>query len=242
MRCETAREALSARIDGEPEPVPPETTDRHLTTCAGCRSYYANAQRLRRRMTVRSAPDVPDLTEVLLDRIPAPTGERWGTRIALALVAIAQLTLSAAQLFGVATGMPGMSGAMVGHLSHETTAWNAAIGLGLLWAALRPRAAIGQLPVLSGFVLVLAALSTADVVSGAVTAGRLASHGLVLAGLALLFVVRRRHTAGDGHPGTADSLRPGEHVDAGSSAAEPAAERHRPQRRRRRPTGHRRAA
>ncbi|MGA9869586.1 MAG: zf-HC2 domain-containing protein [Rhodococcus sp. (in: high G+C Gram-positive bacteria)] len=35
--CPLAREALSARIDGEREPVPTHRTDEHLATCTDCR-------------------------------------------------------------------------------------------------------------------------------------------------------------------------------------------------------------
>ena len=171
-------------------------------------------------MTVRAAPPVPDLTHVILDRIPAPTGERWGVRIALGLVAIAQLGLSAAQLLGVATGMGAVSGAaMLGHLTHESTAWNLAVGVGLLWAAVRPRSAAGQLPVLTGFVVVLTALSIADFVAHDVTLGRLASHVFVLAGLVLLFIVVRQHRDGDGRPGTGDALTPGAAIASESDIA-----------------------
>jgi predicted anti-sigma-YlaC factor YlaD len=202
------REALSARLDGEPEPVSPELVDRHLESCAGCRSWRARADTLRRRMVVREAPAVPDLSEAILDRIPAPSGERWPARIALAVVAIAQSTLSTAQLLGVATGMGAMPDpVMVGHLAHESAAWNLAIGAGLLWAALRPRSAAGQLPMLTGFVLVLAVLSVDDLAGHAVTAGRLLTHGFVLLGLMLLFVVWRQHRD-SGRPGTGDAIAP----------------------------------
>jgi predicted anti-sigma-YlaC factor YlaD len=186
---------LSARLDGEAEPVAAEVVDRHLSTCPECRSWFARAQAARRMMTVRAAPPVPDLTETILERIPAPTGLKWPARIALGLVAIAQLTLSVAQLLGVATGMGAMAdtGSMAEHLTHESSAWNLAVGIGLLWAAMRTKAAAGQLPLLTGFVLVLTILSADDLVGHDVTAARLLSHGLVVVGLALLYVVYRQN-------------------------------------------------
>ncbi|WP_236796326.1 zf-HC2 domain-containing protein [Amycolatopsis sp. GM8] len=220
MRCETFREALSARIDGEPEPVDPATVDRHLESCADCRAWYSGAQDLRRWMTVRAAPAMPDLTGVILERIPAPTGERWPVRIGLGIVALAQLALSVAQLLGAATGMDAMSGAsMLEHLTHESTAWNIAVGIGLLWAALRPRAAAGQLPVMTGFVLVLTGLSIADLLGHAVSLGRLASHVFVVIGLALLFVVRHQHRD-DRLPGAGDALTPGRRVEPSGSTSD----------------------
>jgi predicted anti-sigma-YlaC factor YlaD len=243
VRCETFREALSARLDGEEEPLEPGVVDRHLTTCAPCRTWYARAGTLRRLLTVRAAPPVPDLTEVVLDRIPAPTGERWGARVALGLAAIGQLALAMAQLLGVATGMDARSGvAMLGHLSHESTAWNLAVGAGLFWAAVRPRSAAGQLPVLTGFVVVLTGLSLADLARHDVTAGRLVSHVFVLAGLVLLFVVVRQHRDGGGRPRIGDALNPGTDTGDGTEISCPANETRPKQRRWQRPARRRHAA
>ncbi|MEA5363600.1 zf-HC2 domain-containing protein [Amycolatopsis sp., V23-08] len=187
MRCEECREGLSARLDGETEPGPPGAIDRHLDGCAACREWFTGAQRLRRAMLLRQAPAVPDLTASILERTPAPAGEGWGLRIALAVVAIAQLGPAFAQLLGMTHD------AMPGHLSHESGAWNLSVGIGLLTAALRPRLAGGQLPLLTGFVGVLFALSAGDLATGRVTVARVATHVLVVLGLALLYAVHRGH-------------------------------------------------
>ncbi|WP_037321623.1 zf-HC2 domain-containing protein [Amycolatopsis orientalis] len=194
MKCETCREALSARLDGETEPAPPEAVDRHVTGCTACRSWLARAERLHRTILLRPAPPVPDLTAVILERTPAPPRDGWPARIALAMVAIAQLGLAFAQLLGVEDHAAGHGAeSLVGHLSHESSAWNLAVGVGLGWAAVRTKAAAGQLPALTGFVALLLALSAGDLVAGQVTAGRVLTHGLVVAGLVLLFVVNRQH-------------------------------------------------
>ncbi len=193
MKCEDCREALSARLDGETEPAPPEAVDRHVTGCAACRSWFARAERLHRSLLLRTAPPVPDLTDVILERTPAPPGEGWAARIALALVAIAQLALAFAQLMGVDEHPVHDATSLVGHLAHESSAWNLAVGVGLGWAAVRTKSAAGQLPALTGFVALLLALSAGDLVSGKVTAGRVLTHGLVVLGLVLLFVVHRQH-------------------------------------------------
>lgn len=228
MRCEECREGLSARLDGESEPA---GVDRHLTGCAACQDWLARAERLRRALLLRPAPAVPDLTEVILERTPAPAGEGWGLRIALGVVAVAQLALAFAQLLGEDAGH-----AMSGHLTHESSAWNLAVGVGLLAATLRPKTASGQLPLLTGFVAVLLALSAGDLVSGQVTVGRVATHALVVLGLVLLFAVHRQHR-GRHAPlpaATADSTSTGS-----SPAADPAsAPRPRPRSSRRQAHGH----
>ena len=41
--CAVAREALSARLDGEREPVPVARVDQHLAACRQCRTWYTDA-------------------------------------------------------------------------------------------------------------------------------------------------------------------------------------------------------
>ncbi len=202
MNCDTAREALSARIDGESEPVPSAAVDEHLAGCSSCSSWYEAATDLRRSMLVRPAPVVPDLAEVILARLPAPRPPRGHPiiRFMLAGVAVVQTGLALAQLFGVAAGMANQDSVfMMGHMSHESAAWNVAIGIGLAWAALRTRAAAAQLPMLTVFVAVLAVASVIDVMHGQVTAGRLLSHIPVVIGVVLLWLVRRARP-GEGRP------------------------------------------
>lgn len=195
--CQTCREAVSARIDGEPEPVPTEDTDRHLRECAACRSWQARAIEVTRAVRVREATPTPDLTASILAAAPAPISTRgWWSRLALGVVAIAQLTLGLAQVLGMDTTTPHTDhnpGALAGHLFNESTAWNLAIGIGLFWAVFRTRAATGLIPVLAGFVLVLVGFSTHDLITGAAPASRIAGHGLLVAGLVLLVVVQRQH-------------------------------------------------
>jgi predicted anti-sigma-YlaC factor YlaD len=244
VRCEVSREALSARFDGEPEPVSPVAVDRHLAACPACRSWFARAERLHRSIQVRPAPPVPDLTSVILERTPAPAGDGWPARLGLAAVAVAQLTLALARLLGIAADRHTHgAGSALGHLAHESEAWNLAIGIGLLWAALRTKAASGQLPVLTGFVVVLTVLSVTDLATGAVTAGRLAPHGLLVVGLVLLLVVQRQRREGD-HPhplgqgeGAFDDARSGP-AGVADRAGQGSADRPR----RRRPAGRRQAA
>ncbi|GAA4884933.1 zf-HC2 domain-containing protein [Saccharopolyspora cebuensis] len=193
MDCSTFREALSARLDGETGPVPDEALDRHLLRCPDCRAWDERITGLRRGMLVREAPPVPDLTE----RITAAARPKRGRllRGALGVVAVAQSGLGIAQLLGAA----GVHGAHSTHLSNESAAWNLAIGIGLLWAALRPRAAGGQLPAFAGFTLIIGAVSAADLLGGHVTAGRVFSHVLVAIGVGLLIAVHRR-LGRDPHP------------------------------------------
>jgi predicted anti-sigma-YlaC factor YlaD len=231
--CDTCREAVSARSDGEAEPVPVEQTDAHLASCADCRRWQEDAAALTRGLRVRPAAEVPDLAAAVLAAAPptrraARVARGWWWRTGLAGIGVAQLTLGMAQVFGVNTaddhtahpaGVP-----VSAHLFNESTAWNLALGLGMLWAALRPRAASGLLPVVAAFVAVLVPFSVNDLLTGAVALSRITSHAFLLLGLLLLAVVHRAHRApGDGAPTTArpdgprldtdDAADPGQHDD-----------------------------
>lgn len=191
MNCDVAREALSARIDGEREPVPAPRVDEHVASCAGCRDWYSRAveqtQQLRRlvgRSQVVAAPPPRD-------RTPARTRLRaWATaagpRWALGVVGALQIGLAAAQGFGADLGMP-----THGHLLHESTAWTAALGVAMVVAALRPAAAAGLAAVLAVFSVVLTGFAVGDLVSGAVGVSRLLTHLPVLVGTALALLVWR---------------------------------------------------
>ncbi|WP_197523112.1 zf-HC2 domain-containing protein [Actinokineospora pegani] len=194
MDCLTCREALSARLDGEAEPVEQARTDDHLAECQSCRGWQARAARSARLLRVRPVPRVPDLTARILDEAPLPARiPGLVPRTLLGLVAVAQLGLALAQIFGTGPSSHGEHGGgpLSLHLFNESTAWNLALGIGFYWAAWRPRGASGLLPVLTGFVVVLLGYSAHDLITGAAPLSRVLGHALVLAGWLLLIILRR---------------------------------------------------
>ncbi|WP_254896930.1 zf-HC2 domain-containing protein [Amycolatopsis sp. Hca4] len=238
MDCAELRESLSARIDGERPPLPDDVLDRHLAGCPDCRAWQERAAALRRLTVVREAPPVPDLTARILDGAPVPRPQRWGVRVALALVALVQSGLGLAELLGADVGHVGHAGhggfAAAVHLGNESAAWNVAVGIGLLWAALRPATAAGLLPALGGFVVVLGITSGVDLTTGEVAPDRVASHALVVAGLALLFAVRRQHKRRPAPRSAGRLPLPGDDVTGTAGGSSPEAAEP-PQRRRFRP-------
>lgn len=208
MDCDVAREALSARIDGEREPVPGPRVDEHLATCEQCRDWYARAvdqTQLLRRLAGRSqvqavaAPTAP-ARRSLIPGLTA-TWRRW----ALGIVGAIQLALAVAQGFGADVGTSAGHHAMMGgHLLNESTAWSAALGAVMIGAALRPAAAAGLAGVLSVFTVVLAIYVISDAISGAVTVDRMMSHVPVLLGTMLALLVWR-DTRNPGPQGSADA-------------------------------------
>ncbi len=95
MDCESCREALSARVDGEAEHDDGDLVEVHLTTCAACRAWQTQAGRLTRAIRVRPVMATPDLTAVILAAAgqgatarAAARGDTW--RRPLVLVASVQ--------------------------------------------------------------------------------------------------------------------------------------------------------
>lgn len=222
-------------MDGETEPVPPEATDEHLHGCADCRAWHERAAELSRSLRVRAAIDVPDLSAMIMANAPVPV-RGWGPRLALGGVAVAQLALALAQVFGVGSTVAHGGG---GHLFNESTAWNLALGVGLFWAVFQRRAVAGLIPVLSGFIAMLLVYSAYDLVAGVVPVSRVVGHGLLLAGLVLLVVIHRRH--GDPTPsdGVAGDTLFGTTATPDAPATPESTPGHRPPLR---PAGHHRAA
>lgn len=220
--CLTCREAVSARLDGEDEPVPAEQTDEHLASCLACRSWQVRVTERSRLLRVRQAPEVPDLSAAILDVAVPPSSTRgWWARIALIAVAAGQLSLALSQMLGVGAphGAEHSGVAVATHFFNESTAWNVALGVGLLWAAFRTRVTSGLIPVLGGFVLLLGIYSASDLVAGTAPASRVIGHGLLLLGLGLLVVINRWYNEPAPHPGQSlDDTR--DDLPGGPSAAE----------------------
>lgn len=199
MRCDTIREALSARLDGEDPGLDTEVLDVHLGTCVACRAWVGELTALHRLVRVREAEPVPDLTAAILAAVPAldpgPTAARWraepvnSARWALFTVALTQLVLA-----GPALLLGEDPGATV-HVARELGAFDVALAVGLLVAAWQPARAWGLLPLVASLALVLGGTAILDVLQGRAGSLGEAHHLLDLAGVAFLWRV-----AHDEHP------------------------------------------
>lgn len=193
-----AREALSARIDGEREPVPAARVDEHLDRCADCRSWLermsVQADSLR-RLAQRPAVVQPRLRR----RAAGLRSVRGGwPRWALLGVGMIQIVVGMAQAFGVNLGLAhGHGMASAGHLLNESTAWSVTLGVVMIGAAAWPSAAAGLAGVLSVFVAVLTGYVVADAAAGAVTLTRVLTHLPLVLG-AVLAILLWRSTTGPG--------------------------------------------
>jgi predicted anti-sigma-YlaC factor YlaD len=249
MECGACREALSARLDGEPEPVPAAEVDEHLAGCEDCQAWYTDAVVLTRRVRVREVTPTPDLVAaVMAEAHPQPRRRPWA-RIALAGIGLVQLLLAVAQLFGTQVHAHNGGEVLTGHLINEGAAWNLALGLAMLAAAWQTGRAVGLLPAVAVFVLALVVFSLVDLMTSGVPGSRLLSHIPLVAGLALLYLVHRQDKQDrDPAPASRGSAGDEERTAGEPRADEPKAEQTgdnrqaRPNRPWLRPAGHRRAA
>jgi RNA polymerase sigma-70 factor (ECF subfamily) len=203
MRCEAAREALSARLDGERPQVPAQQVDAHLESCRGCRAWLIGAAVQTRRLASIESGEGPDLVQKIMASFDQQSPayhrsmrwlrvryRRWG----LIAVGLFQVAIAAAQISGIDFGMVSshMHGAMSGeHLMHESTAWLLALGLAMVAAGVWPITAIGVAAITGVYSVALLSYVVVDAFAGAVTATRIASHMPLLLGLVFALLVAR---------------------------------------------------
>ncbi len=193
MDCDVAREALSARLDGEREPVPTARVDEHLSGCAECRTWFdqVSEQATALRKLVHSRPVIASLGPIGTAQSRRHSSMSW-QRWVLLLAGGAQVALAIVQGLGVGVGLS-HSHSLGGHhhLLNESTSWSLAIGVVMVGAALRPRAAAGLAGVLAVFVGALTVYITVDGLSGAVTLVRVLTHLPVVLGAIFSLLVWR---------------------------------------------------
>jgi RNA polymerase sigma-70 factor, ECF subfamily len=216
MRCEVAREALSARLDGERPQVLTQQVDAHLESCRGCRSWLIGAAVQTRRLAKVQPGDGPDLVAKIMASIDEQSSghqpwmrwlrshyRRWG----LIGVGLFQVAIAAAQISGIDFGMVSahMHGAMSGeHLMHESTAWLLALGLAMVAAGIWPASASGVAAITGVYSVALLGYVIVDALAGEVTATRIASHMPLLLGLAFALLVTRERV-GSRRPRASDT-------------------------------------
>lgn len=211
MECELAREAVSANLDGERPPVEYADVERHLATCAVCRTWAAAAHRVTRRARLDPVGAVPDhaarITAVVLaDRRPA----RWyaAARAGLGVLAALQVMLFALRM---ALGEHGPAA----HAFHELDTFDLALAAGFLTAALRPSRAAGMLVLVGVAALGLLVTAGIDMAGGRTVVLNEAPHLFAAVGWLLLLGLARMHRH-ERPPGPAAWPRrpPARHVEA----------------------------
>jgi predicted anti-sigma-YlaC factor YlaD len=188
MDCTDARTAISARLDGEDLSAAAPSLDAHLRTCADCRAFQAATESVHRRLRLRPAEPVPDLSASIVAALgPSPDDVRVsGLRAGLAAVAVVQILIALpALVFGDDAGVPA-------HTARHLGSFAVALGIGFLVAAWRPDRVGGVLPLTAALVLCLLLTSGVDVASSRTDAlDELGGHATELVGLGLLWLLAR---------------------------------------------------
>ncbi|MGF1599886.1 MAG: zf-HC2 domain-containing protein [Acidimicrobiales bacterium] len=180
MDCDDARTSISARVDGELPSALDDVLDHHLAGCPACRGWENRAFALRRSLLMRHDPHPPDLADRVLASLSVPhagTGEwvRYGLGVVAATIAALHLPL----LLGLGAGAD--------HDARHIGTFGVALGVGLLWAALRPERAIGLIPLAAALAAATLVGAAVDVGASRATVAAESTHLLELVGLALLW-------------------------------------------------------
>lgn len=187
MECDLAREVLSADLDGESDALTTRTARRHIESCASCRAWVAGVEQLQRRIRVRAAESVPDLSKSILERShPARPGRGEWIRYVLAVVALTQLVVALPWLF-----LANDVNASV-HESRHIGAMSVALALGLLYTAKNPTRAYGILPITAALAFTMLSSALVDVLRNETPFLGEAIHALELLGFLLVWLLAGR--------------------------------------------------
>lgn len=185
MNCDVAREACSARLDGEPVEVDEQALQAHLEECAACCAWLHAAHEVTRRARLSPARAVADRTDELVAAVASERSDReavpsalWA-RLALAVLAVAQLVaVVLVQILGHPEGHQ--------HSAREVGAFSLALAVGFLIAAVQPTRARGMSPLVGVAALALLATAVPDLAAGHTPLVEELPHALAGAGWLLL--------------------------------------------------------
>jgi len=183
MDCETAREAISALLDGEPPGLDPSLIDEHLAACPECRRWRERAHEITRRTRLAAAGPVPAPSEVLLRALaPAAPGVDGlpPARAGLAATGLVQLVATAPAL------VLGSDHDAPVHVAHEMGSFDVALAVGFIVAAWRPAHARGMRPLVGVTALLLAVTAVVDMIAGRTTLAGETPHLFAIVGWLLL--------------------------------------------------------
>ena len=190
MKCEIAREALSAWLDGEQSVPGRAEVNAHVAGCGDCRCWQEGAHRLTRQVWLKPARPMSDDTARILEAVIDDRAVRRGVRrprlvrAGLAAVAMAQFVviIPALVLGHAGIGVPA-------HAARELGAFNLALAVGFAAAALRPAHASGMRPLVGAATVCLIMLSAIDTANGQTTLLAEVPHLIAVIGLVLLHMV-----------------------------------------------------
>jgi predicted anti-sigma-YlaC factor YlaD len=196
VECDRAREAISARIDGEDPGVPAGALEAHLAGCAACRGWQQRAHAVTRRARLGGSFLDRDLAPRVLAATPAARGRRVrvAQRAGLLAVALAQLAITVPLLI---LGHDHDAGA---HAAHELGSFDVALAIAFAVGAIRPALSAGLAWPCGIAAAGLAATALADLAGGQAIGADEAQHLIAVFGAALLCWQARAGGAGSAGP------------------------------------------
>jgi predicted anti-sigma-YlaC factor YlaD len=205
MDCDRAREAISARIDGEHPGLPGNVIQAHLASCAECRDWQQRAHEVTRRARLGGRFPDHDLTAqvlaavgpVLAGRRPAGQHRNMAQRAGLAVTALAQLAITVPLLI---LGHDHGAGT---HVAHELGAFDLALAIAFAVGAIRPALSAGLAWPCGVAAAGLVSTAIADLLAGQTFGADEAQHLIAAVGAALLFWQVRTIAAGTAGPALA---------------------------------------
>jgi len=200
MDCDRAREAVSARIDGEDGGVPDIDLSAHLSGCAGCRAWEQRAHVVTRRARLGGAFLDRDLSAQVLAAVPVTPARRARTvsqRAGLAAVAALQVAITIPLLiFGHDRG----AGV---HAAHELGSFDLALAIAFCVGAIRPALSAGLAWPCGIAAGGLVGTAVIDMIGGQTFGVDEAQHLVALAGALLLIWQARTAATGTAGPASA---------------------------------------
>jgi predicted anti-sigma-YlaC factor YlaD len=200
MDCDRAREAISARIDGEDPGVPDGALEEHLAGCAVCRGWQQRAHTMTRRARLGGPYLDRDLTGQVLAAVPpAPANRRLRLtqRVALLVVALGQLAITVPLLI---LGHDQGAGT---HAAHELGSFDLALAIAYIVGAVRPALSAGLAWPCSIAAAGLVGTAIVDLIGGQTVGADEAQH--LIAAVGALLLLWQARTVG---PRTADAGAP----------------------------------
>jgi predicted anti-sigma-YlaC factor YlaD len=218
MDCDKAREAISARIDGEDPGVPDGALEAHLDECASCRGWQQRAHALTRRARLGGSFLDHDLTPRVMAAVPAapvqaPGRLSWVQRGGLVAVALAQLAITVPLLV---LGHDHDAGT---HAAHELGSFDLALAIAFAVGAIRPALSAGLAWPSAIAACGLIGTAVADLIGGQTVGADEAQHLVALAGAALLCWQARTVRGGSAAPAISAGHAPAgvDHDTAGTA-------------------------
>jgi len=201
MECDRAREAISARIDGEDPGVPDGVLEAHLAGCDACRAWQQRAHALTRRARLGGPFLDHDLTGQVLATLPAAPGRgrlRLALRAALLALSLGQLAVTVPLL------ILGHDPEASTHAAHELGSFDLALAIAFAVGSVRPTLSAGLAWTCAIAAGGLAGTAIADLIGGQTFGADEAQHLIAVVGALLLIWQARTSRTGVADAGTAD--------------------------------------